>query len=186
VPERAAQIETSGARSRASTAKNPHIFAGAGSARDVLGGIAMMDPQVELRAHAEQLGSEARRLAGDGREVAALDLYRRAASIVPGAPWLQQRTAELARKLRQHELAIFYFRRAAMAFRGAGMGQRALIPLRSAWSAARDGLPHSALAFEDVSKELADLQRDLGYGVDAELTTEYAEQSLRRAGCAGD
>lgn len=146
----------------------------------------MLDHPIELRAHAEHLSSEARRLASSGREVAALDLYRRAASIVPGAPWLQHRTAELARKLRQHELAIFYFRRAAMAFRGAGLGPRALVPLRAAWSAARDDLPHSALAFQDVSRELADMQRELGYWMDADLTVETSEQSLRRAGCAED
>jgi hypothetical protein len=60
-----------------------------------------------LQDQVERWGAEARKLAESGREVAALEVYRRAADALPGAPWLQHRTAELARKLRASNAAPF-------------------------------------------------------------------------------
>lgn len=135
-----------------------------------------------MHAQVERWGAEAKRLADAGREVAALDLYRKASDAVPGAPWLQLRTAELARKLRQSDLAIAYFRRSASAFVSAGFEKRAIAPLRSAWATAKESVPRSAAVFIEISIELAQLQRQLGLPSDATVTIEYANDALRRAG----
>jgi hypothetical protein len=130
----------------------------------------------------ERWGAEARRLAESGREAAALDIYQRAADALPGAPWLQHRTAELARKLRQYDVAISYFRRAAMAFVAAGFAKRAIAPLTSAWTLSRAGLPSTGAVLPRVAEELADLLKSLGLATDASVTLEYTEDALRRAG----
>jgi len=139
------------------------------------------DRRNALHAQVERWGSEAKRLADAGREVAALDLYRKASDAVPGAPWLQLRTAELARKLRQNDLAISYFRRSAAAFISAGFQKRAIAPLRAAWTTAKEGVPRSAAAFVEISMELSQLQKQLGLPSDAAVTIEYANDALRRA-----
>jgi tetratricopeptide (TPR) repeat protein len=130
----------------------------------------------------ERWGAEARKLVESGREAAALEVYRRAADALPGAPWLQHRTAELARKLRQSDVAISYFRRAAVAFVGAGFERRAIPPLTSAWTLARAGLPSTGAVLPRVAEELAELLRSLGLATDAAVTLEYTEDALRRVG----
>jgi hypothetical protein len=130
----------------------------------------------------ERWGAEARRLAESGREAAALEIYQRAADALPGAPWLQHRTAELARKLRQNDVAIAYFRRAGSAFVGAGFSRRAIAPLTSAWTLSRAGLPSTGLVLPQVAEELATLLSSLGLATDASVTLEYTEDALRRAG----
>jgi len=135
-----------------------------------------------LHEKVERWGAEARRLAESGREVSALELYRQASDAMPGAPWLQLRTGELARKLRQNEQAVHYLARAADAFVGAGFPKRAIAPLRSAWSVARQGVPRSVESFLDVTRRLARLQRELGFNADASVTVEYANDTLRRLG----
>ncbi|HXK18760.1 MAG TPA: hypothetical protein VNG33_13210, partial [Polyangiaceae bacterium] len=117
-----------------------------------------------------------------GKEAAALDLYRRAADELPGAPWLQHRTAELARKLKQQEAAITYFRRAATAFQIADFSKRAIAPLRTAWALAIDGLPGSSKALIDVATELMQLHRRLGFAADATVTLERTNAALRSRG----
>lgn len=130
----------------------------------------------------ERWGAEARKLAESGREVAALEIYRRAADALPGAPWLQHRTAELARRLRQNDVAIAYFRRAGVAFVSAGFERRAIPPLTAAWTLARAGLPSTGAVLPLVAEELAALLRGLGLATDASVTVEYTEDALRRFG----
>jgi tetratricopeptide (TPR) repeat protein len=126
--------------------------------------------------------SEAKKLVEQGNEAAALELYRRAADELPGAPWLQQRTAELARRLRQAEVAISYFRRAANAFEMAGFQKRAVAPLRTAWSLSVDGLPASSATLVHLGVELVQLQKRLGYAADAAVTLERSNAALRGRG----
>ena len=143
----------------------------------------MTEPSKEsVQDQVERWGAEARRLAESGREAAALEIYLRAADALPGAPWLQHRTAELARKLRQYDVAISYFRRAAMAFVAAGFAKRAIAPLTSAWTLARAGLPSTGAVLPRVAEELSELLKSLGLATDASVTLEYTEDALRRAG----
>jgi hypothetical protein len=135
-----------------------------------------------IQDQVERWGAEARRLAEAGREAAALEIYVRASDALPGAPWLQHRTAELARKLRQNDVAIAYFRRAATAFVAAGFPRRAIAPLTSAWTLCRAGLPSTGSVLPDVARELSALLTSLGLHTDASVTIEYTEDALRRAG----
>jgi hypothetical protein len=136
------------------------------------------------QAQAEQWGAEAKRLADSGHDVAAFDLYRKAADALPGAPWLQHKTAEMARKLKRDDLAITYFLRSASGFRNAGFAKRAVAPLRLAWSIARSGLPGSGPAFQQIADELGELFDSLGLAADAESIVEQSNEALRRAGLA--
>ncbi|MFO7179779.1 MAG: hypothetical protein DIU78_013860 [Pseudomonadota bacterium] len=135
-----------------------------------------------IQDQVERWGAEAKRLAEAGREVAALDLYRKAADALPGAPWLQQRTAELARKLRQYDVAILYFRRSAAAFIAAGFDKRAIAPLRAAWTIARDEMPSFAGVLVEVSTELSEVLESVGLHTDAHTIVECTEDALRQAG----
>jgi tetratricopeptide (TPR) repeat protein len=142
----------------------------------------VVERSLSLHEKVERWGAEARKLAESGREVAALDLYRKAADAMPGAPWLQLRTGELSRKLRQNDQAVNYFVRAADAFLAAGFEKRAVPALRSAWSVARQGAPRSLDSFIQVTYKLARLQFELGLATDATVTVEYANDTLRRLG----
>ena len=137
--------------------------------------------RAEQGSQAEHWEAEGRRLAQAGEDESAFAHYRRAASLMPGAPWLQQRTAELARKLDERELAVVYFRRASSAFLRAGFRQRALAPLREAWLLARMDLPTSLATFREVAGELSGIQRALGRALDAEVTEEQTDTAVRRA-----
>ena len=77
----------------------------------------MSTPSLSVQEQAERWGAEAKRLADAGQELAAFELYRKAADALPGAPWLLHRTAEVARRIKRVDLAIEYFRRSATAFR---------------------------------------------------------------------
>lgn len=132
----------------------------------------------------ERWTADAKKLVEAGKELAALELYRRAADELPGAPWLQHRTAELSRKLKQDEVAIAYFRRASTAFQLADFSKRALAPLRTAWTLACDGLPATARALVEVGSELMQLQRRLGFGPDASVLFERTNAALRSRGFA--
>jgi hypothetical protein len=134
-----------------------------------------------VRTQAEQWGAEAKRLADAGREVAAFDLYRKAADALPGAPWLQHRTAELARKLKRNDLALAYFRRSAEGFRKAGFERRAVAPLRMAWTVARENLPAMNESFAEVAHELSTLLTRLALTADAEAVTEQTQDAVRHA-----
>lgn len=140
------------------------------------------EAKLSVQDQVERWGAEARRLAEAGREAAALEVYQRAADALPGAPWLQHRTAELARKLRQNDAAISYFRRAAAAFVGAGFPKRAVAPLTAAWTLSRAGLPSTGAVLPEVARELSVLLESLGLATDASVTLEYTEDALRRAG----
>ena len=135
-----------------------------------------------IQDQVERWGAEARRLAEAGKEAAALEIYERAADSLPGAPWLQHRTAELARKLRQNDVAIAYFRRAGSAFVAAGFPRRAIAPLTAAWTLARAGLPSTGRVLPEVARELSQLLEGLGLSMDASVTLEYTDDALRRAG----
>lgn len=137
-----------------------------------------------LDAQIERWTSDARKLSEQGKDAAALDLYRRAADQLPGAPWLQHRTSECARKLQQPELAIAYARRAATAFQLADFPKRAVAPLRSAWALASDGLPGSSKVLIDVAIELIQVHKRLGLSADAAVTFERTNAVLRARGFA--
>lgn len=136
----------------------------------------------KLEAQVEGWTAEAKKLTESGRDLAALDLYRRAADELPGAPWLQHRTAELARKLKKHDVAIVYFRRAGTAFQIADFSKRAVAPLRTAWSLAMDGLPTTSRLLVELALELMQLHRSLGFAADATVTFERTNAALRSRG----
>jgi hypothetical protein len=135
-----------------------------------------------LDAQVERWTAEAKKLAEAGKDGEALELYRRAADELPGAPWLQHRTAELARKLRQPDVAISYFRRAATAFQIADFVKRAVAPMRTAWSLAVDNLPGTSKVLVELALELMQLQRRLGFAADATVTLERTNLALRTRG----
>jgi len=136
----------------------------------------------QLEAQIERWTSDAKKLAESGRETAALELYCRAADELPGAPWLQHRTAELARKLKKNDVSINYFRRAATAFQIADFSKRAVAPLRTAWSLAVDGLPGTSKLLVELALDLMQLQRRLGLSADATVTFERTNAALRTRG----
>ena len=136
----------------------------------------------KTEAQVERWTTEAKKLAEAGNEGAALDLYRKAADELPGAPWLQHRTAELSRKLKKHDIAILYFRRAATAFQIADFTKRAVAPLRTAWTLALDGLPATSKLLVEVATELMQLHRRLGFAADATVTFERTNAALRSRG----
>lgn len=135
-----------------------------------------------LEAQVERWTAEAKKLTDAGKDAAGLELYRRAADELSGAPWLQHRTAELARKLRQNEVAIVYYRRAATAFQMAEFPKRAVAPLRTAWSLAIEGLPGTSKLLVEVATELMQLHRRLGFAADASVTLERTNAVLRGLG----
>ncbi len=139
-----------------------------------------------VQIQAERWGAEAKRLADSGNVEGAFELYRRAAEALPGAPWLQHRTADLARKLRHDELAIHYFRRSSEAFVRAGFQRRGIAPLRLAWTLARSHLPRHFELFATIAESLTELQRGLNLLADAEVTIDQSAEALRRAGVRGD
>jgi len=136
----------------------------------------------QLEAQVERWTAEAKKLAENGKEAAALELYCRAADELPGAPWLQHRTAELARKLKKNDKAIVYFRKAATAFQIADFSKRAVAPLRTAWSLAIDGLPGTSALVVELGIELMQLHRRLGFAADATVTFERTNAALRSRG----
>ncbi len=136
----------------------------------------------QLDAQIERWTAEAKKLVDNGKEAAALELYRRAADELPGAPWLQHRTAELARKLKKGDVAIIYFRRAATAFQIADFSKRAVAPLRTAWSLAVDGLPTTSKLLVELAVELMQLHKSLGFAADAAVTFERTNTALRTRG----
>ena len=144
--------------------------------------LSVSTPSMSIQEQAERWGAEAKRLQDSGRDLAAFDLYRKASDALPGAPWLQHRTAELARKLKRDEHAIEYFCRAATAFRKAGFDKRAVAPLRLAWSIARSNLALFGENFLETSHDLSHLLGTLGLVADAESLVEETEEALRRAG----
>jgi hypothetical protein len=135
-----------------------------------------------LQTQVEALTDAAKRLSSTGKEAQALEAYKQAAGLMPGAPWLQNRTAELARKLRQPEVAALHYRRAAAAFIRAGFPKRALAPLRTGWQVSVALLPGDTSAFITTTLELANVQRELGLGSDAKLSIMNANQALRASG----
>ena len=141
-------------------------------------------PQLNDSVHAqvEALTVVAKKLSSSGKEAQALEAYKSAAALMLGAPWLQHRTAELARKLKQPEVAALHYRRAAAAFIRAGFPKRALAPLRTAWQVSVALLPTEASAFITITLELANVQRELGFGSDAKLSLSNANQALRASG----
>ena len=135
-----------------------------------------------VQLQVETLTQIAKKLTSEGKEAQALEAYKTASGLMLGAPWLQHRTAELARKLRQPEVAALHYRRAAAAFIRAGFPKRALSPLRSAWQASVPLLPGNASAFITVSLELANVQRELGFAADAKLTLTNTNLALEASG----
>jgi hypothetical protein len=128
------------------------------------------------------LAAEAKKHNATGNEALALECYKEAASLMLGAPWLQHRTAELARKLKQLDVAALHYRRAAAAFIAAGFPKRALSPLRNAWQASLSALPEHTEELIAVTLELAHAQRELGFGPEAALSIANANQALRASG----
>ena len=141
-------------------------------------------PTDPVQLQVEALTATAKKLSGEGKEAQALEAYKTAAGLMLGAPWLQHRTAELARKLKQPEVAALHYRRAAAAFIRAGFPKRALAPLRTAWQVSLALLPGNASAFITISLELANVQRELGFAADAKLTLASSNLALETAGSA--
>ena len=135
-----------------------------------------------VQSQVELLVAEAKKHNGAGDEAPALACYQQAATLMPGAPWLQHRTAEIARKLKQYDLAAVHYRRAGAAFIAAGFPKRAVAPLRAAWQSSLVGLPAQSNAFITVTLELAQVQRDLGFGPEAAMSINGANQALRTSG----
>ena len=135
-----------------------------------------------MQARVELLATEAKKHNATGNEAGALECYVEAASLMLGAPWLQHRTAELARKLKRLDVAALHYRRAASAFVAAGFPKRALAPLRNAWQASQAALPQSADTFILITLELAHAQRELGFGPEAAQCIASANQALRASG----
>lgn len=135
-----------------------------------------------VQEQVETLTAVAKKLSSEGKDAQALEAYQSAAGLMLGAPWLQNRTAELARKLRLNDIAALHYRRAAAAFIKAGFPKRALGPLRTAWQVTVNGLPATASAFITISLELSNVQRELGFSSDAKLTVNNANQALEAAG----
>ena len=135
-----------------------------------------------LDAQIERWTNEAKKLVEKGKEAAGLELYQRAADELAGAPWLQHRTAELARKLKKNDVAIIYFRRAATAFQLADFPKRGVAPLRTAWSLAIEGLPATSKLLVELGLELMQLHRRLGFAADATVTFERTNAALRARG----
>jgi hypothetical protein len=136
----------------------------------------------QIEAQVERWTADAKKLVETGKESDALELYRRAADELPGAPWLQHRTAELSRKLKKHDVAIIYFRRAATAFQIANFSKRAVAPLRTAWTLAIDGLPGTSKMLVELAIDLMHLHRGLGFAADATVTLERTNAALRTRG----
>lgn len=139
-------------------------------------------PSPSVQAQVEALTAVAKRLSSEGKEAQALEAYKTASGLMPGAPWLQHRTAELARKLKQPEAATLHYRRAAAAFISAGFPKRALGPLRTGWQVCIALLPGDAGGFIAIALELANVQRELGFAADAKLTLTNSNQALRASG----
>jgi hypothetical protein len=137
-----------------------------------------------VQQQVETLIAVAKKLTGEGKEAQALETYKTASGLMLGAPWLQHRTAELARKLKQPEVATLHYRRAAAAFIRAGFPKRALSPLRTAWQLSIPLLPGSASPFITVSLELANVQKELGFALDAKLTLTNSNLALETSGSA--
>lgn len=135
-----------------------------------------------VQAQVEALTVAAKKLSSSGQEAQALEAYTTAAGLMLGAPWLQHRTAELARKLRQPDVASLHYRRAAAAFIRAGFPKRALAPLRTAWQVSVALLPENASAFINITLELVHVQRELGFASEAKLSLINANQALRASG----
>lgn len=135
-----------------------------------------------IQEQVETLTAVAKKLSSDGKEAQALEAYKTAAGLMLGAPWLQNRTAELARKLKLNDVAALHYRRAAAAFIRAGFPKRALGPLRTAWQVSVNGLPATASAFITITLELSNVQRELGYTADAKLSVANANQALQSSG----
>ena len=135
-----------------------------------------------VQLQVETLTAVAKKLMGEGKEAQALEAYKTASGLMLGAPWLQHRTAELARKLKQPEVAALHYRRAAVAFIRAGFPKRALSPLRAAWQVSIPLLPANASAFITIGLELANVQRELGFGADAKLTLTNTNLALEASG----
>ncbi len=140
-------------------------------------------PTDSVQLQVEALTAVAKKLGIEGKQAQALEAYKTASGLMLGAPWLQQRTAELARKLRQPEVAVLHYRRAAAAFIRAGFPKRALAPLRTAWQLSIP-LSGDASAFIALSVEFANVQRELGFAGDARLTLTNADLALETSGSA--
>lgn len=130
------------------------------------------------RAAGEKLKTQAQALVSSGKLTAALDVYGRAADALPSDAWLHHAAGELARKLKQNELAATYLRKAGAAFMAGGFSRYALPALRSSWLLLRSALPANAVAYREVTHELAAVQRELGFETDATLTEELGREAL--------
>ncbi len=142
------------------------------------------NPSDSFQLQVETLTAVAKNLSGEGKDAQALEAYKTASALMLGAPWLQHRTAELARKLKQSEVAALHYRRAAAAFIRAGFPKRALAPLRAAWQVSIPLLPSDANVFITIGLEFANVQRELGLAADAKITLTNTNLALEASGCA--
>jgi hypothetical protein len=133
------------------------------------------------RSAAEKTKTEAQALVAAGKLTAALELYGRAAEVLSNDAWLHHAAGELAKKLKQDALAARYFRKSGVAFMASGFSRYALPALRSSWLLFRSGLPATAAAYREVTRELAAVQRELGFETDASTTEELGNDAFQSA-----
>jgi hypothetical protein len=136
------------------------------------------------RTAGEKMKTEAQALVSAGKLTAALELYGRAAELLSNDAWLHHAAGELAKKLKQEELAAMHFRRSGAAFMASGFSRYALPALRSSWLLLRNGLPATAGAYREVTHELAAVQRELGFLTDARMTEQLVSDALDGMGAA--
>jgi len=121
---------------------------------------------------AEGWAKEGRRFHARGEHHRALELFLRSCEAVPGRSRVELDTAELARRLGKHELAVSHYRRAAAAYLREGYARHALAPLRTALHLEQSRLPRSAESVTTIARELAQALVNLGFAGDARQVIE--------------
>jgi len=126
-------------------------------------------------SEAEALAVEAKRFHARGDHEKALALLRQSSDALPGRARIELDTAELARRLGHHDVAVRHYRRAAVAYAQSGFARQALAPLRTALHIEQSRLPLSTVSTVEITRELADRLVLQGFAADAR---QVVEQSL--------
>lgn len=136
----------------------------------------------ELIKEVEAWTAEAKRKQQRGDHARALALLQRAAEAVPARARLQLETAELARRIGELDVAVRYYRRAAVAYAADGLPRHAATPLRSALQVEATRLPAARVSFCVITRELSDLFIQQGFMADARRLLETSAATLSARG----